>query len=321
MLQQTQVKQVIPYFTRFIQLFPDIATLAAASLDRVLKAWEGMGYYSRARNLHRTAVQIMTEYGGVFPQDMESVKNLKGIGPYTAAAILSIAFNQPYAVVDGNVRRVLCRLSMWPEAPQMLHSKKFLQSMAEKLLPKDQPGIFNEAMMELGAMVCTPLEPNCMACPLARQCRAFQESVPSAFPVKSPKKVRPHYQVAAALVWRRNELLIARRPENGLLGGLWEFPGGKQKEKEPLKMTAEREVQEELGVKIKVNNLFMVINHQYTHFTITLHVFSSEYVKGKPQPIGCSDFRWVRVEELQQYAFPRANSKIIEELLRMPVRP
>lgn len=316
MLQQTQVKQVIPYYQRFMQSFPDIATLAAASLDQVLKTWEGMGYYSRARHLHQAAQQIIQDFGGEFPKDLPSLQRLKGIGPYTAAAIMSIAFNQPYAVLDGNVMRVLCRLLAWPEDPKRDGNKAVLRSIAQNLLPKDKPGIFNEAMMELGATICKPLQPICASCPLASCCKAYKMGTPEKFPIPSPKKKRPHYQVAAALVWRGSKLLIARRPEKGLLGGLWEFPGGKQKFGEKLSETAEREVWEELRIRIKVKKLFMKVNHQYTHFTITLHAFDSEYISGTPQAIGCSDYRWVGVKDLSRFAFPRANGKIIERLVK-----
>ncbi len=315
MLQQTQVKQVIPYFQRFMQTFPDLASLAAAPLDRVLKVWEGLGYYSRARNLHHAAQQVMGKFGGEFPKDLHTLQSLKGIGPYTAAAIMSLAFDQPYAVVDGNVRRVLCRLLAWPEDPTTDQNGSELRAVAQKLLPKRRPGRFNEAMMELGATICKPSQPSCLVCPLARCCEAYKRGAPEKYPVRTPKKKRPHYQVAVALIWRGKRLLIARRSDQGLLGGLWEFPGGKQKPGEELPETAEREVWEELGIRIQIKKLFMVIDHQYTHFTVTLHVFHSEYQSGKPRAIGCSDFRWVKVEELSQFAFPRANGKIIERLL------
>lgn len=314
MLQQTQVKKVVPYYLRFLQQFPDIAALANATTDQVLKVWEGMGYYARARNLCRAARQVMTEYDGIFPCEFNSVEKLAGIGSYTAAAILSIAYNQPYAVLDGNVIRILCRISTWPGNPSTQESKRKLRQMAQEMFVPEKAGVFNEAMMELGATICVPAKPKCNECPISRCCQAFKQNTQSFYPIRAHKKIRPHHHIAAALIWHQNKLLIARRPEWGLLGGLWEFPGGKQEDGESLQETAAREATEELGIVINVKELFTVVKHQYTHFTITLHVFNSEYIDGNPQPLGCIDYRWVEVNELSRFAFPRANGKVIEKL-------
>jgi A/G-specific adenine glycosylase len=317
MLQQTQVQQALPYYRRFLKEFPTLKKLAEAPLDQVLKAWEGMGYYARARNLHKAAKIILHHHRGVFPREYEQVRALPGIGPYTAAAILSIAFAQPYAVVDGNVLRVLSRLLAYKKEVKSVIGKKELQGVADELLSKKQPGIFNEAMMELGAMICMPTAPLCARCPLSSFCLAYKQGKQLHFPVRIPKKQRPHYQIAAAIIWHEEKILIARRPEQGLLGGLWEFPGGKLEPGETLEQAAVREVAEELGVEIKVRELFRCVDHAYTHFTIRLHAFHCDWIGGEPQTLACTDWRWVKPTELEEYAFPRANTKIIKQLLTM----
>ena len=315
MLQQTQVRQALPYYERFLARFPDIPSLAAAPLDAVLKAWEGMGYYARARNLHRAAGEIMTRYGGRFPQEREAVLGLPGIGAYTAAAILSIAFGRPEVVVDGNVARVIARLTAMAEEARAAAGRKRIEAMAAAFFDPGRPGDFNEAMMELGAVICTPRAPACALCPVAACCAALAEGAPERYPVKSPPRARPHHEIAAALIWQEGRLLIARRPEKGLLGGLWEFPGGKQESGESLEQTAVREAAEELGVEIEVVARFISVDHAYTHFSITLHLFHCRYLGGDPACRACSDWRWIAPEQLREYAFPRANLRAIEVLL------
>ncbi len=316
MLQQTQVQQALPYYERFLGRFPDVAALAAAPLDAVLKAWEGMGYYARARNLHRAAAEIVQKHGGKFPSQPDEVRQLPGIGPYTAAAILSIAFGRPEAVVDGNVVRVITRLTAMAEESKSAAGRKKIAAIAQGFLDPGRPGDFNEAVMELGAMVCTPKAPLCSTCPLAACCAARAQGDPERFPVKAAAKARPHHQIAAALIWRDGELLIARRLEKGLLGGLWEFPGGKQEGDEALERTVVREVAEELGIVVEAGRHYMSVNHAYTHFSITLHAFHCFYRSGEPACLGCSDWRWILPARLGEYAFPRANVKIIEKLLQ-----
>ncbi len=321
MLQQTQVKQALPYFERFLARFPEVAALAAAPLDEVLKAWEGMGYYARARNLHRAAGQIMHEHGGRFPQTPEAVRALPGIGVYTAAAILSIAFGRPEVVVDGNVARVIARLAAVSAEARSAAGRQTIAALAAAFFDPERPGDFNEAMMELGALICTPRSPACTACPVAACCAARREGEPERYPVKRPSRAKPHHQIAAALIWRGRELLIARRPEKGLLGGLWEFPGGKQEPGERLEETAVREAAEEVGLEIRVVEKFMSVEHAYTHFSITLHVFHCVWLSGEPACKACSDWRWVTAAELQSYAFPRANGRVIEALLAKNAGP
>ena len=317
MLQQTRVDQVIPYFERFMAAFPDVQTLARASLDQVLKCWEGMGYYARARNMHRAARQIMEAFGGRIPAEKERLSELPGIGPYTAAAISSIAFDRDVAVLDGNVIRVLCRLFDIREVPFRSAIKKDLWETAQALVPFGKAAAFNQAMMELGSLVCTSKAPKCASCPVEEFCQARQSGDPETLPKKPPRKIKPHYDVSAGIIWRDGHILIAQRRPEGLLGGLWEFPGGKKESGETLEVCLMREIREELDIEIAVEQPFMRIKHAYSHFRITLHTFHCRYVRGDPKTLQCAAFKWVKPEALSAYAFPRADQRVLQALLGM----
>ncbi|MFQ5675407.1 MAG: A/G-specific adenine glycosylase, partial [bacterium] len=249
MLQQTQVETVIPYYKEFLKSFPQIMSLANADLSEVLKAWEGLGYYARARNLHKGAQLICRDYDGLLPDKYHELLRIPGIGPYTAAAIASIAFDERYAVVDGNVSRVLSRLFLMNEPPSQ--NKPQFQKIATLLLHGNRPGDFNQAMMELGALVCTPKDPACSECPVQAHCEAFKTLTdPSMLPKRAFAKPKPHFDVVVGIIWRRGRILIDQRPLNGLLGGLWEFPGGKKENGETLQQCLTREIKEELGIQV-----------------------------------------------------------------------
>lgn len=319
MLQQTRVAQALPYYNRFTARFPDVVSLARADLDNVLRLWEGLGYYSRARNMHKAARQITDRHSGRFPKTHEEVIALAGIGPYTAAAILSIAFGQPWPVVDGNVIRVISRLFGIGEDVRLGSVQKTIARHASDMLDRKNPGDFNQAMMELGATVCTPVSPGCLSCPLQEQCYAYRHEATVKYPYKSPAKKRPHHHIAVGVVRdARGRLLIVRRPEDAMLGGLWEFPGGKQEEGETLPETVRRELREELGVDVDVSpQPFRVVRHAYSHFTITLHAFHATLKAGTPDP-GTQNgepLRWVISDDLEAYAFPKANRLITRTLM------
>ncbi len=315
MLQQTQVKTVLEYYHKFLAAFPDMKTLAESDLDRVLKVWEGMGYYARARNLHRAARHIMKHLGGKMPNTFETLQAIPGIGPYTAAAIASIAFNEPVAVVDGNVARVLSRLFLIKQNPKQPEAQKQLNQHAQALIDEHRPGEFNQAMMELGSMLCTPRKPRCLLCPVSRFCRALHElEDPAVLPAKKPKKELPHYPIAVGVIWDDGHIFIDRRQEDGLLGGLWEFPGGKIEEGELPEETVRREIKEELNLDVEVGDYFMEVRHAYTHFKITLLVYHCMYKGGEPVLNAATDWRWVKPEELKYFAFASANQKIIRRL-------
>jgi A/G-specific adenine glycosylase len=315
MLQQTQVAAVIPYFERFMARYPTIRDLAAAPLDDVLKLWEGLGYYSRARNLHRAAQQIVRDYDSQFPVTAAELQKLPGIGRYTARAIASIAFGEAVAVLDGNVIRVLTRIYDVAEDVKIPSTQARLWTLAEGLVPADRPGDYNQAIMELGRTICKPRQPLCKVCPVAAHCLAFQRGVQAQRPVKAAKPQTPHFDVTAGVIWNdAGQLLIAQRPADGLLGGLWEFPGGKREGNETLPECLSRELREELAITVAVEDLLVKVKHAFTHFKITLHAFRCRYLEGPPQAIGCADWRWVQPDELDRFAFGRADRRVIAEL-------
>ena len=316
LLQQTQVTTAIPYYERFLARFPDVHTLAAARLDDVLKVWEGAGYYARARNLHSAAQEIVARFDGKVPSTVDELRTLPGIGRYTAGAIASIAFNRDAPVLDGNVTRVLCRYFNIADDPKKAGTQRGLWELAGKLVPHGRAGKFNQALMDLGATVCTPRHPVCSACPLRRGCAAQRLGIQEQLPAKRMQKKLPHYQVAVGVIWKQNKILIAKRFDRDLLGGLWEFQGGHRKTRESLAQCVKREVREELGITIAVGEEFAVVRHGYSHFRITLHAFHCRWLRGRPHALGCAAYKWVTPRELSRYAFPAANRRVIEQLSR-----
>ena len=322
MLQQTRVDQAQPYFERFVSAFPTVETLAAADLDMVLKAWEGLGYYSRARNLHRAARLVADEHGGRVPNTEEAFRGLPGVGPYTAAAVLSLAYRVPLAALDGNVTRVLARVFAVEDDVTSGRTRRRLQTLADLLLDRAHPGRSNESVMELGATVCTPKAPACPTCPLAAVCAAFAEGEPERYPVAKKKKPVPHYDIAVGVIFDdAGRVLVQQRPEDAMLGGLWEFPGGKAEPGEAKPAACRREVREELGVEVEVGEPLGRIEHAYSHFKITLWAFRCRIVAGVPAHHAAQPVRWVAVEDLGDLAFPRANRRLIDGLAERERNP
>lgn len=317
MLQQTQVKTAIPYYERWLATFPTLEALAAANLQQVLKVWQGLGYYARARNLHAAAQVIVQRYQGSFPQQLQDVLELPGIGRTTAGGILSAAFNQPVAILDGNVKRVLARLTALPTPPAK--ALKQLWQFSETLLDPANPRDFNQALMDLGATLCTPQNPTCLLCPWMSQCQAYNLGLQSELPMRETSSPLPHKLIGVAVIWNeQQQILIDKRRQNGLLGGLWEFPGGKVEAGESFEACIQREIMEELGIEIEVREHLITIDHTYTHFRVTLNVYHCRYLSGEPQPIECDEIRWVSLEEIDQFPFPKANEKIITALRLNP---
>ena len=316
MLQQTRVDQAWPYFERFIGEFPTVYALAEAEQQQVMKAWEGLGYYSRARNLHAAAKMIVEDFDGKLPEDYDEIIKLKGIGPYTAAAITSIAFGKPNAVVDGNVIRVITRYFGIENDVRSSKTTKQVQQHVDGLISADQPADFNQGMMEIGSTVCKPTKPDCLVCPISFDCVANKTAKTDTIPYKSPAKKKPHKHIGVGIIEREDgKVLIALRPENVMLGGLWEFPGGKQEEGESIKQTVERELKEELGVEVAAYKEFMKLKHVYSHFSITMHAFMCRLVSGEPSAKSSQEIRWVEISELEQFPFPKANKKLTEKLM------
>jgi A/G-specific adenine glycosylase len=315
MLQQTQVGTVVPYYERFLARFPSVQALANASLEEVLKVWEGLGYYARARNLHAAARQIVSAHGGHLPGTFEELLGLPGVGRYIAGALASIAFGQDVAAVDGNAQRVLCRVFGIQDDVTRSAARRGIETLATNLLPPGRAGDFNEALMELGATVCTPRSPLCAHCPLRELCRARATGDPEALPVRRPRRRVPHYDVAAAVTVRADgRVLVAQRNPDDMLGGLWEFPGGKREEGETLPECLAREMREELDVEVEVDERLTVVRHAYTHFRITLHAFLCRLLSGEPRCLDCAAFRWATLEELDALPMSVVDRKVARAL-------
>ncbi|MFZ6026269.1 MAG: A/G-specific adenine glycosylase [Chloroflexota bacterium] len=314
MLQQTRVETVIPYFARWMERFPSVHALAEAPLQDVLALWEGLGYYSRARNLYRAAQIVVAEHSGQLPRSLAALRRLPGIGRYTAGAIASIAFGLDEPALDANIRRVYARVFDMAEPARSPAGERRLWALTAEHLPPGQAGAYNQALMDLGAMVCTPRNPDCVHCPLADRCLAYARGVQAQRPVDLPKPVVPHITVTAAVIRRSGRILLAQRPLEGLLGGLWEFPGGKLQDGEDLPTCLAREICEELGASIEVGEPLGVYRHAYTHFRVTLHAFDCRLLDGEPQPIQAADIRWITPEELANYPMGKIDRQISKRL-------
>jgi len=319
MLQQTRVETVIPYFLRWMERFPGVAALAAASEQDVLAVWEGLGYYSRARNLHRAARLLVEEHQGQLPRSRAGLERLPGIGRYTAGAIASMAFGQDEPALDANIRRVLARVFDVDLPARSPQGETRLWELARQVLPPGRAGDFNQALMDLGSAVCTPHNPACLICPLNAHCRAYQLGIQELRPVLDQKAPVPHYTVTAAIIHRDGQVLLARRPSKGLLGGLWEFPGGKLEAGESLPQGLEREIREELGVGIRVGQPFGVYQHAYTHFKVTLHAFFCRLQAGEPQALHASELAWAAPSTLETYPMGKIDRQIARRLAAHPL--
>ena len=314
MLQQTQVKTVLPYFDRWMKTLPSITHVAQAPEDQILKLWEGLGYYSRARNLQKAAKLIVEKHEGVFPSSYDAILALPGVGCYTAGAISSIAFNQNEPLVDGNVIRVLSRLFLYTENTRLPKAVQQMWEWAEAVLPAGQARYFNQAMMELGALICSPKSPQCAVCPLQAVCKAKKKGIADQIPDRGPKKALKNITVSVAVIKKDGKVFIQKRPQKGLMGGLWEFPGGKVENGESKTEALHREIREELGISIKNATLLKRIKHAYTSFKVDLHCFEVEYDSGRIKLNSAVEGKWVKPEELKKYPFPAANVKLIKAM-------
>lgn len=315
MLQQTRVETVIPYFERWMQRFPSLSALADASQQEVLQVWEGLGYYSRARNFHRAAQLVMQQHAGQIPSTRVALAALPGVGRYTAGAIASIAFGEDVPALDANIRRVLARVfnvSIPARSPQ---GERQLWQLAEATLPAGRAGDYNQALMDLGSSICTPRAPACLICPVSTFCQARALGVQEQRPVLAEKKPVPHYTVTAAVIVRAGLLLIARRPANGLLGGLWEFPGGKLEAGETLQDCLRREIREELAAEVDVDAFIGVYRHGYTHFKVTLHAFFCHILHREPRAMQASEIQWVAPRQLIDFPMGKIDRQIAKTLI------
>ena len=311
MLQQTTVAAVIPYYERFLQRFPTVESLAAASLDDVIAVWAGLGYYSRARNLHKTACKVVAASKGVFPNTLDELVALPGIGRSTAGAILAIAFDQPAPILDGNVRRVLVRLFAWQDDPRSSKAEKQLWEWAEQLTPDDAAHDYAQAIMDLGATVCVPRQPLCEKCPLSELCQAYAQGLAEVLPVKKKKSALPVRRQVAVVVVSGDKFLLKQRPVDGFLGGLWEFPVADCPENHDAEDVASS-LLHDLQLKGKLTGL-VDVSHVYSHFKLELEVFMAQ---ADPTPVVAEQAQrqWVPEEDVASFALHGAHKKILPAL-------
>jgi A/G-specific adenine glycosylase len=310
MLQQTQVTTVLPYYQRFLKSFPTVRHLARADLSGVLKIWEGLGYYSRARNLHRASQMVLNHFHRRIPDTPEDLVSLPGIGRSTAGAILSFAFNMDAAILDGNARRVLSRLFAVSASSEKRKTENTLWQISDSLIPKGFSNPFNQALMDLGSMICTPRDPSCTECPLRGHCKGRRSGKPERFPLKIPKKKIPHVEAVCAVIWKKRRVLLNQRPPSGLLGGLWEFPNwmieGKQRSR--LRSRLRNTIKKEMGLNVEVKESIGTFRHTFSHFKLTLHVYHCHPMNGRAKG------RWVPIGNLHLLPMSRIHRRIAESI-------
>jgi A/G-specific adenine glycosylase len=316
MLQQTRVETVIPYFEKWMRQFPDINTLANASEQDVLSAWEGLGYYSRARNLHKAAKIVAEQYNGELPRDLDALRKLPGIGRYTLGAIASMAFGMDVSALDGNIKRVYARIFDVIEPVDSVVGEKLLWQLADKNLPKGHAGDYNQALMDLGSMICVPKNPRCLICPVMRLCKARQNGTQNERPILIPKKDVPHYIHAAGVIIQRGRVLLAQRPSQGLLGGMWEFPNGRVNGDPASELPNALKTEYKLRVKMKPGNqrnkALGTVHHGYSHFNVTVHVFQCELISVPKE----TNLKWVSLNKLQDYPMGKIDRQIAKMFAR-----
>ncbi len=310
MLQQTKVNTVIPYYNKWIKKYPTIESVSSEKISILLKTWEGLGYYRRCFNIHKTANIITKKYKGKIPRDYSVFLSFPGIGEYTAGAVFSIAFQQPYPAIDVNVKRVISRIIGIRNL-----TKRNINRIKKKiiiLMDKKIPGDFNQAIMELGSMICLPKNPKCIICPIKRFCKAYIISNPNSYPNTKKKKLKPHFNIVIGIIWNGNYFYIQKRPDSKMLGGLWEFPGGKIEKGESIINALKRELKEECDIKPIIKNKIGIVKHSYSHFSISLHCYNC-VLKNK-NLINNKNSKWITSEEIYKFPFPKANHKIFEIL-------
>ena len=315
MLQQTRVEQGLPYYERFLRAFPDVTALAKAGEQQVLKVWEGLGYYGRARNLHKAARLVVEEYGGQLPKTAEAWQALPGVGRYTAGAIASIAFDECAPIVDGNVMRVLSRWFNIERSIDEPATQARLWDLAEYLVQGSSPGDFNQTLMELGARVCTPGQARCHVCPVRNRCEAYAQGVVEARPVRGKKRATPRRDFVVLVFRKRGRYLVARRPPKGLLGGLWELPSGEVQAGESHATAFRRVAQETLGVEAKSDGLCATLQHAYSHFRAEYNAYRGEILRGNPEAMAHTEICWLGPADMPAYPFSKAHAKILDTVL------
>ena len=318
MLQQTQVDRVIPYYLRWMQQFPTLESVSIAPYDELLRLWEGLGYYSRVKSIHKTSKIIRNQYGFQFPRNHQKLLELPGIGPYTAGAIMSIAFNQNYPLVDGNIIRIVSRIFNIENSVEQRETKNYIWKKAEELILPGKARWLNQALMELGALVCTPKVPSCHECPIQKACKSFHLGCVEKRPVVLTSKRIVPLEVVVGILLKDGLFFIQKRPPNVLMADLWEFPGGKINQGEKPENALIREFQEELQFNIQVGNKIVTLKHGYTNFSVTLHAYLCQLIPEEQLPIlhFASEYRWVKPQDLSNFTFPAANRRLIDILTK-----
>jgi A/G-specific adenine glycosylase len=314
MLQQTQVETVIPYYNRFIEHYPNPGSLASACVEDVLKLWEGLGYYQRCHHFIRAVKEIHTRYGGRIPDDPELFRRFAGVGDYTAAAVMSIAYGHPLPVIDANVIRVMTRYLRISGETGKAETKRMILDWLKNRIPDDAPGDFNQAMMELGALICTPKNPRCGECPVAGNCGAYRARETDIYPFPVKKSKIPEYQVGLGLVMKDGKFLIQRRPLSGHLAGMWELPGGKALNGETPKQALKRKCRDETGMEILVHGRCASADHAYTHFKIHVSLYRCDAGDVIEQALRRQPLAWISPREIQRYPFGSVNHKLFLQL-------
>ncbi|MBI4358614.1 MAG: A/G-specific adenine glycosylase [Candidatus Omnitrophica bacterium] len=343
MLQQTQIKTVIPYYERWMKTFPNIEALARSPLDQVLKLWEGLGYYTRARNLHRAAQIIVDRFGGKIPSDPEILQTLPGIGRYTAGAVASIAFQKPVPLVDGNVARVLSRIYNLKKDVSKPETQKFLYAIAQKLVPPSplssapfrqrrirlrrtggrgngegkakRPGDFNQALMELGSLICIPEIPKCSICPVRSLCLAFQKGDPSRLPIRSKGPEVKKIDMVVGLLRKNGKILVRRRPPRGIWGGLWEIPGTVCLKNQSSEAALAEEFKEGLGLSVTAEKKWSKLKHRFTHRLAFIHPFELKMSGNGKRQRNSAKTLWASPAKLKTLSFPVPHQKILKSII------
>ncbi len=305
MLQQTRVETVIPYFHRWMVRFPTIKSLADASEQDVLNEWEGLGYYSRARNLYKAAKTVVEQYEGQLPRDLVALRRLPGIGRYTVGAIASMAFGMDEPTLDGNIRRIFARIFDIHLPADLPSGEKALWNLVAEHLPKGKAGDYNQALMDLGATICLPKNPRCLICPVMELCQARAKGVQDQRPVLKPAKKMPHYIHAAAVIVKHGRVLLAKRPSKGLLGGMWEFPNGRVEDDSARELS--KNLRSGYQLKVRSDDALGVVKHAYTHFKVTVHVFQCELVSMTKN----QNLKWVKLKNLEDFPMGKVDRQIV----------
>ena len=316
MLQQTQMDRVIDYFNRWISRFSSIKSLAEADHEEILKLWEGLGYYARARNIMKTARILMMEHNGEMPADYNKLLQLPGIGRYTAGAIMSIAFNKAYPLVDANIERIFARLFNLDKPVKESNTHAFIWRKAEELIPQGRAREFNQALMELGALVCISTNPRCSICPIRNECNAFSLDLVFERPVLQTPPRTIFIEMATGILEHGGRLFIQKRKPKGVWANLWEFPGGRLEPGETPEMALVREYLEETELAITTLRKIIAVHHSYMNYRVTLHCYFCSLADGRYDPVlhGAQEFRWIKPDELSLYAFPAGHRKLIDHL-------